>query len=337
MATADNYGLFFDSVDGDRKYSSESFATWIRKFFTSGVFSGDLAVTANENNPMTVDVSGGYANVQGRVRFFEQPSGFTIAAASSTYPRIDNIVVRLDMNERQITLEYVKGDYSGYTATPKAPTRSNGIYELVIARVIVPASTIRITQNLIMDTRSDPDICGIVTGTVEEMDFSGFTEQFNSFKSDKQYDFDNWFENLQYVLDGDVAGHLQNQIDGLLLRAHPVGSYYWSDDPTDPSTLFGGVWESVHGRVLYAEDETHPAGTEGGKETVQLTTAEMPSHSHKVRYVGNSANGMYGGQPGTSVNRDPDYNYYILEKEGGDQPHENMMPYHATYVWRRTA
>lgn len=24
--------------------------------------------------------------------------------------------------------------------------------------------------------------------------------------------------------------------------AHPVGSYYWSEDPTNPSVLFGGTW-----------------------------------------------------------------------------------------------
>lgn len=121
------------------------------------------------------------------------------------------------------------------------------------------------------------------------------------------------------------------------LAARPIGSWYWSDDPTEPSVLFGGVWERMHGRVLYAEDENHPVGSEGGSETVQLTIEEMPSHTHKVRYVGGKAGGVYGGQPGTSADASPAYNQLLVAKEGGDQPHENMMPWHASYLWRRTA
>ena len=29
------------------------------------------------------------------------------------------------------------------------------------------------------------------------------------------------------------------------LDAHPVGSYYWSNDSTSPTTLFGGTWEAL--------------------------------------------------------------------------------------------
>jgi hypothetical protein len=51
------------------------------------------------------------------------------------------------------------------------------------------------------------------------MDFSQFEAQFDAyfedFKSGKQTDFNTWFANLQYVLDGDVAGHLQDEIDVL--------------------------------------------------------------------------------------------------------------------------
>ena len=77
-------------------------------------------------------------------------------------------------------------------------------------------------------------------------------------------------------------------------REHPVGSYYTSDQDTDPSKIFGfGTWERVKGVVLLGADEAYPAGSEGGEAEHTLTVEEMP--------------------------------------------HNNMMPYHAAYCWRRTA
>ena len=68
-------------------------------------------------------------------------------------------------------------------------------------------------------------------------------------------------------------------------------------------------------------------GETGGEKTHTLTVNEMPSHTHKVRYVGNYANGIAGGQPGTSRDATPGYNELILAKEGGSQAHNNLQPY----------
>lgn len=116
---------------------------------------------------------------------------------------------------------------------------------------------------------------------------------------------------------------------------YPVGSVYISASDTPPGKLFGGVWEQIKGRFLYAEDDEHPAGSTGGEATHTLTVGEMPSHAHKVRYVGGAAGGIYGGQPGTSENAQPAYNEQILASEGGDQPHNNMPPYYVVNMWKR--
>lgn len=42
-----------------------------------------------------------------------------------------------------------------------------------------------------------------------------FNTWYNTFTPSSEAQFRNWFANLQYVLDGDVAGHLQNEIDNL--------------------------------------------------------------------------------------------------------------------------
>lgn len=46
--------------------------------------------------------------------------------------------------------------------------------------------------------------------------------QFNGWMDDSKNDFDSWFANLQYILDGDVAGHLQNEITYLQNRITPI-------------------------------------------------------------------------------------------------------------------
>ena len=129
------------------------------------------------------------------------------------------------------------------------------------------------------------------------------------------------------------------------LDAHPVGSYYWSNDSTSPATLFGGTWEALPaGYTLIAQGSgtdnygsfTYTAGQKYGERKHQLTTDEMPSHSHTLNHNSESS-------PGSN-------NWVIIDHEGvtkwqgdvvgsagGDAPHNNIPPVIASYAWRRTA
>lgn len=125
-----------------------------------------------------------------------------------------------------------------------------------------------------------------------------------------------------------------NPFKQLLLAAHPVGSYYWSSEPKDPSKLFGGTWEPVKDRFVLAAGDEHEAGTTGGEETHTLTIDEMPSHSHRIKQGTTNAYTTSSVQAGYQ-------NEYLrdgtIENTGGDQPHNNMPPYIVAYCWRRTA
>ena len=46
--------------------------------------------------------------------------------------------------------------------------------------------------------------------------------QFTGWMSSSKEDFDTWFANLHYILDGDVAGHLQNEIDDINTAIIPI-------------------------------------------------------------------------------------------------------------------
>ena len=129
--------------------------------------------------------------------------------------------------------------------------------------------------------------------------------------------------------------------DGLISRMldvfYPIGSVYISSQPTDPGTLFGGTWTRIKDTFILAAGNSFAAGATGGAASVTLTKEQMPKHTHKVKYTGGNANGIYGGQPGTSVSADFAYNSLIIDYEGGDQPFNNMPPYITRYVWARTA
>ena len=224
MATND-YGFFFNSNNGDRVYDADSFSTWLRKFFTSGVFEGELAVTAAEG--MAVEVGSGYANVDGKVRFFNSPQTIALSPANSTYPRIDTIAVERNDVNREITLKYITGQYSGNTPSPAERQWGNGVYQLVLARIYVGAGATSISQANISDTRPDSSLCGYVVGTVEEIDLSQILAQ-------SQEQFDEWFDRMKDQLSEDAAGNLQLEIDSIndVLNNPGTGGTYLRENLT---------------------------------------------------------------------------------------------------------
>lgn len=145
---------------------------------------------------------------------------------------------------------------------------------------------------------------------------------------------------LDAYFDGDV------QIDGTLVVGGttlldivwPVGSVYLSAAEISPQTLFGGTWEQIKGRFLLASDDGHPAGSTGGEETHALTKAEIPDHAHTLKYTGQSVtegvNAIRLYQAASNQ-----YNAYSggQSSDCGGQAHNNMPPYLAVYVWKRTA
>ena len=122
---------------------------------------------------------------------------------------------------------------------------------------------------------------------------------------------------------------------------YPVGSIYMSVNSTNPQSLFGGTWEQLKDRFLLAAGTTYAGGTTGGEATHTLTVNEMPSHSHKVSSGYESSydnpDRLFYGRLAGGYNNDA-YGYtQFIENTGGGQPHNNMPPYLAVYVWKRTA
>lgn len=116
---------------------------------------------------------------------------------------------------------------------------------------------------------------------------------------------------------------------------YPVGSIYMSISATSPASLFGGTWESIGGRFLLGADATYAAGSTGGEATHKLTVSEMPSHYHDI--TTRTVAGDYQGHLATTGNTTSTIGNARTEKSGDSQPHNNMPPYLAVYMWKRTA
>lgn len=134
----------------------------------------------------------------------------------------------------------------------------------------------------------------------------------------------------------------QNTIKSEILQAvYPVGAIYISYTSTSPAILFGGSWTQIQGRFLLASSSTYTAGSTGGEATHALTEAEMPAHTHSADFwSGKSGDAGYTGTPATnydSWNRPTERATASVKETGGGQAHNNMPPYLAVYMWRRTA
>ncbi len=205
---------FFNSINSDRVYDAEDFALFFKKYFTNGIFNNGLAV--KKNTGMNIIVSSGDANINGYGYCNTDDFVLTCSVGNGNFTRIDNVILRLDLENRTIGLMVVEGNPS---SSPIAPSyqRTNVIYDLVLAQITIPAGTSEITQNMIKDTRQNSTLCGIVAGAVKQIDttdiFSQYDAYFEEAKKELKEKFDAWFKDLNTELSGDVAGNLQAQIN----------------------------------------------------------------------------------------------------------------------------
>ena len=141
------------------------------------------------------------------------------------------------------------------------------------------------------------------------------------------------------------------QASGLLDLIYPVGSIYMSANATSPASFIGGSWERIQGRFLLAASSSYTAGSTGGEATHTLTEAELPEISGSFGGTSSgNAWGVLGTSSGVFSRSEPipaptnteksstnTRNATVNMSFGSGQAHNNMPPYLAVYVWKRTA
>lgn len=254
------YGYFDSEITGvdsegmpifDRAETSELFRLLFSKLLTNGVLAkpADCFKVLAGDTGLSVTVRPGFGLINGAFAYDPAPATFQLAAAPTSYSRIDRVVLRCNYLERLCEIIVKTGTAA---ATPQAPELiqpvSGDYYELGLANVTVSANQTVITQSSISDTRPNSAVCGYITQFIDSIDTEAFYDQFNAFyaefvaKSNASYSqfermakaaydgfteamkefqrtsqnaFNEWFATVQGLLDEDVAGRLINKTSDL--------------------------------------------------------------------------------------------------------------------------
>ena len=321
------YNAIYDQSTAtyDRTYNAEQMSSLFDGIITDGVLTaaayGDgMAVVVGEG--MQVIVSTGRAWFNHTWNYVDSMYPLTIDTAEVVNYRIDAVVLEIDSSvaSRTNRLRIVRGgniDGQGGVADPDRTraTRPNmqhteELNQYALAYVTVPPKATAIASaNIenVIGTTETPYCTGLIQQlTIDQIManwVNQFTELFNS-KSDEadlwmqqnRVYFDEWFETIQTVLDGDVAGHLQNEIVSIektiILEAENwVGNIYTIEDELITANSNQEILEPV-----YSSNE-NPAQREairdadlidGGQTTGSMTLiafGDVPTINVPIRVI----------------------------------------------------
>jgi len=283
-----------------KTYSSDVLANILRKYFRNGVFTDAVdCFQVLESGGMDILVSPGHCLIQGRHGYNEAATALTVNNADPALPRIDLVVLRLNLGVSALSIElFVVNGTAAVSPISPALTRNSTVYELALAEIYVTAGVTAITQAVITDTRLDSDSCGVVASIIGDTDTSTYYAQIAAdlaeFKTNEEANFLAWFATIQDLLDEEVAGNLLNQIQALETNvtvnsdAAPAlgtlahnGEYRCTNaSPASAPTMTIGAISSVSTQfcavvIFKAPNETPPVVTNNSGRTLKYCGTDV--------------------------------------------------------------
>lgn len=167
------YGGMFDSTEvvetvggfprGDKAVDSAFFAKMIECFYKDGI-CGDDSFTVSPAGGYTIEVSPGIAWIRGYMAWQKTKLSLTLTSGVNY-----QILLRLNRAAGEFSL----------VASDGGAVDNESIKDLVIAEVSVPQSAGSVSADMIKDTRTDRNKCGIVTSAVDALAAVGLAEDAN--------------------------------------------------------------------------------------------------------------------------------------------------------------
>lgn len=233
---AEKYG-FFNAVETstgvyDRTYNAEDFANYFSKFISNGVFvepTDGLKVSAQSG--LKVTVKAGSAYIDGYYYELTKDTTLTIQVNSSSYVQTDSVVIRLDKPNRKMSLELKNNDTS--------VSKTSKIKELQLATIKKSVGASSVSASDITDKRPYNEVCGFVTGVVQQISTSDLFSQFTAM-------FNTWFDGIKGQFSGDVATNLQNQISEIKTKVDAMPTIrQGTSEPSDSTGKDGDIYIRV--------------------------------------------------------------------------------------------
>lgn len=204
------YG-FYDSLDGDRKYTAGQFGKLFDGLITDGVFAtiGDMLMVEPGETGLSVNVKTGKAWFNQTWNENDSVIVLNLDDPDPLLSRMDAIVLEVNGNEayRENTIKIVKGTMGLEPQKPNLIKEDEAkLWQYALAYVTVPAAATTIQKqdvsNVVGTNEETPFVTGIVKTTSIEDLFIKWEGEFEV-----------WFDNVKAQLTGDVVTNLQKQID----------------------------------------------------------------------------------------------------------------------------
>lgn len=150
----------------------------------SGVYTTEDYKCSVTGANTTVTVSEGIAWIRNK-RFAGKSACMPVATsvdlgvANASLPRWDVVCLRFDANENKTDIVVKNGTAASSPVIP-AISQTETLYELYLCKVYRPAGSATISVGDVYDLRLDPELCGLMTDSVTEIDTSAINAQINS-------------------------------------------------------------------------------------------------------------------------------------------------------------
>ena len=199
---------FYNSVNGDRRYSASDFAELFGSLVRNGVFpvpTNSMQVIAG--NGLSLRIRAGRCWINGYIGINDSSENIQIPVASANLPRKDLVVIRWSATARAMSFNVKQGIPAQDPVNPGL-TRNDSIYELGIAEIHVNPNTTNISNSDITDLRIRSEYCGLVKGVLENIEADGLFTQLES-------RFNEWFDGIRGQVSTNVEIELRNRITTL--------------------------------------------------------------------------------------------------------------------------
>ena len=258
---------FFNSVNGDRLYNADQMSRIFEGLITDGVYesvANKLAVQPNSG--MTIQIATGRGWFGRHWVNNDSEYKLTVDQSDVILNRYVAVVIKVDDTDAvRDAVPYLK--YSDYATTPVKPTmtRTETVKEYCLAYIYIKAGATAITASDIEDTRQDTNLCGWVTGLIDQITPDTLYTQFTAL-------FNDWFSGLQDLIDENTETMLVNALP--VSVAVTLSSNSW--------TLDGGLYkQSV---IVTNMNNTKSVVIQPATESVTAFSAS------EIRCVGQSTN-----------------------------------------------
>ena len=295
--TSNERSFPWDDHNGDREYGSDEFAEFFSTLFKPGIvatanFGSGLQIKESASLGMRVVFGAGEAfSSFGRNYVHDKDEEVTVPIASTLQDRTDSVAIQFNKSQREAFFVYKEADTT--------VTRTDSIFELQIAKILVPKNSTQITNANITDMRANESVCGYFSPH-GKLNAGDITAQFIA-----------WFDDFKGKLGTDPATNLQLQINGLDSRTvHKTGD------------------ESIGGKKTFTDDMTVKNISASGSLTSKIVSTKIESPAIKHTFVRTGNMVTLTTETKTGIAQTTSYNIpsgYRPFNDGSDPIYEQVL------------